>query len=341
MKLSDIGEFGFINRFKHLFDDLVKDGEYGIGDDCAIIPINAEENLLVTTDMLTENIHFLREDISPYELGYKSAAVNISDIAAMGGTPMSSFLSVAVPNDCNVEYLDLFLQGFHDISKKYNMALLGGDTTKSAKHLTINVTVIGKCKRNKEKLRSSAKEGDLICTTNYLGDSAGGLQVILNHLKDCSDKDIAYLLERHHKPEPRVFEGLLLAKYNCVHAMLDISDGIAADLRHILEQTNFIDAEIELNKIPISEALHSVGVKYGWNITNLATSGGEDYELLFTASDNDEFQELQNEFQKKFGKQIFVIGKVISSKEEIGKIRWLKNGSEIKYEKDGFNHFKE
>lgn len=340
MNLSDIGEFGFINRFKHIFDNLLKNGEYGIGDDCAVIPINSEENLIVTTDMLTEDIHFLRNDISAYELGYKSAAVNISDIAAMGGVPVCSFLSVAIPVDCDVEYLDNFMQGFYEISKKYNMALLGGDTTKSAKYLTINVTVIGKCKRGKEKLRSMAKEGDIICTTNYLGDSAGGLQIILNNLKDSKNDSIKYLLECHHKPEPRIPEGQFLAKYECVHAMMDISDGIASDLNHILEQSTYIDAIVSLNDIPISCALRDIGAKYNLDIVNLATCGGEDYELLFTVANNEEFLQLKENFFATFKKPLFIIGKIIKSESLTGEIHWFDNGTKINYNKNGFNHFK-
>ena len=159
--------------------------------------------------------------------------------------------------------------------------MLGGDTTKSVKHFTINDGIIGSIAHAKAKLRSSAHVGDLICTTGLLGDSAGGLRLILDSKRDASQPEKKYLLERHCVPEPRVNEGMFLAKFSGVHAMMDISDGIASDLRHILEQTKNIDAEVDLETIPMSAQLVTVAQEEGWNAVELATSGGEDYELLF------------------------------------------------------------
>ena len=341
MNLKEIGEFGFIERFRPMFDDIVCESALGIGDDCAVIAANSETDWLVTTDMLVEDVHFLRNDISPYELGYKSAAVNISDVAAMGGKPFCSFLSVAIPEDCSVEYFDEFMRGYHAICKKHNVALLGGDTTKSAKHLTINVAVIGSIAHGKAKLRSAARVGDLICASGFLGDSAGGLQLILAGEKDTSQSEKKYLLERHHVPEPRVDEGMFLADYPAVHAMMDISDGIASDLRHILEQTKNIDAEVDLETVPMSSQLVAVAQEEGWNAVELATSGGEDYELLFTVAESD-FAEINREYQQKFNMPLYCIGKIAEKQDansSIGSIRWRENGKEVTFMKDGFNHF--
>ena len=341
MNLKEIGEFGFIERFRPLFDDITCESALGIGDDCAVVAANSESDWLVTTDMLVEDIHFLRSDISPYELGYKSAAVNISDVAAMGGKPFCSFLSVAIPDDCSVEYLDEFMRGYHAICKKHNVALLGGDTTKAAKHLTINVAVIGSIAHGKAKLRSAARVSDLICSTGFLGDSAGGLQLILAGGKDTSQSEKKYLLERHHAPEPPVDEGMFLADYPAVHAMMDISDGIASDLRHILEQTKNIDAEVDLETVPMSSQLIAVAQERGWSAVELATSGGEDYELLFTVAESD-FAEINREYQQKFKKPLYCIGKIAEKQDansSIGTIRWRQNGKEVAFMKDGFNHF--
>lgn len=341
MNIKEIGEFGFIDHFRPRFDDIVCKSALGIGDDCAVISANDQTDWLVTTDMLVEEIHFLRNDITPFELGYKSAAVNISDVAAMGGKPFCSFLSIAIPLDCSVEYLDEFMRGYHAICKKYNVALLGGDTTKSSKHLTINVAVIGSIAHGKAKLRSAAHRGDLICTTGFLGDSAGGLQLVLAGKKDASRLEKKYLLERHYVPEPRVDEGMFLANFSGVHAMMDISDGIASDLRHILEQTKNIDAEIDIEKIPISFQLLAEAQKNKWNAVELATSGGEDYELLFTLAKSD-FAEISLAYQKQFKKPLYCIGKVTETQDSnslIGKIRWRKSGEAVEYQKDGFNHF--
>lgn len=332
MDLKDIGEFGFIKRFANKFDRFIKQDELGIGDDCAVIPINEFDNYVITTDLLNEDIHFLKDRISPEELGYKSLAVNLSDLAAMGADPKFSFLSIGIPSHISVEYLDAFMNGFYKLSEKYKMPLMGGDTTKSADKLIINVAVIGQCKKAEMHLRSMAKAGDLICVTGFLGDSAGGLNVIFNDLELSPENK--HLVHKHHIPEPRIREGMWLAKQKSVHAMIDISDGIASDLTHILDASNK-SATIHTEKIPISEALHKAATKNKWNPVELASSGGEDYELLFTVEAKD-MDRLKTEYASQFSEPISVIGEI---KEGQTGINWLKNGVEITNTKNGFNHF--
>ena len=166
MELKEIGEFGFIERFAPDFKTLLPKNVLGIGDDCAILPIDETSDLLVTTDMLIEDIHFLRGKITPWQLGGKSVAVNLSDLAAMGGTPLGTFLSIAIPPGIDVEYLDEFMIGYHAISDKYATPLYGGDTTRSVKHLAINVCAIGKCPKGTARLRRNAQSGDLIIFKN-------------------------------------------------------------------------------------------------------------------------------------------------------------------------------
>lgn len=332
MKLKEIGEFGFIERFKPLFEDLIQSGQTGIGDDCAIIPANDEEDWLITTDLLMEDVHFIRDAITPEQLGYKSLAVNLSDIAAMGGTPVGSFLSVAVPADMEVEYLDAFIKGYHQLSIRYNTPLLGGDTTRSLKHLAVNVCIIGKCPRGMARKRSQAQAGDVVYVTGYLGDSAGGLQILLNKLTLSGEH--GYLLNQHYQPEPRINEGLFLAGYPAVHAMIDISDGIASDLRHILKASG-VSSQIHLDRLPVSEQLAAASARYGWNTFELASAGGEDYELLVTiAEDKSEF--IREEFLKKFGKPLIRIGSVCAGLPEI---IWFNKAERVQLSKNGFNHF--
>jgi thiamine-monophosphate kinase len=332
MELKEIGEFGFIERIKPWFSNLVQETQMGIGDDCAIIPINDEEDLLVTTDLLLEDVHFLRSAITPKQLGYKSLAVNLSDIAAMGGNPVGSFLSIAIPSDIDVEYLDAFIKGYHELSAKYNTPLLGGDTTKSMKHLAINVCIIGKCPKGKARKRSMALADDAVCVTGYLGDSAGGLQVILNKLKP--SPHCTYLLNKHRLPEPLLSEGQFLATFSEVHAMMDISDGIASDLNHILNASS-VAANINLDWLPISEQLASVTKKQGWDAIELAVGGGEDYELLLTVA-ADKLVTIQKEFLTKFNKPLIQIGTII---QKSPCIKWFIGGEEVNINKKGFNHF--
>lgn len=282
MKMQQLGEFGLIDRIRKMTS--VPDPSWvGIGDDCAVIPLSPEtggapaSDLLASTDMLVEGTHFLMEDISPRQLGWKSAAVNISDIAAMGGKPIATFLSLALPKTLPEQWMQEFMEGYNGISEKYGAALLGGDTTCSPDRICINVTVLGTCPRGKAKLRSAARPGDLVCVTGTLGDSAAGLRLILGGQKGAAPR----LMDRHYTPTPRVEEGLALSCLPGVHAMMDISDGVGSDLRHILDESG-VGARIDTGKLPISKELQALCSEKGWDPKELALSGGEDYELLFT-----------------------------------------------------------
>lgn len=282
MKMQQLGEFGLIDRIRKMTS--VPDPSWvGIGDDCAVIPLSPEtggapaSDLLVSTDMLVEGTHFLMEDISPRQLGWKSAAVNISDIAAMGGKPIATFLSLALPKTLPEQWMQEFMEGYNEISEKYGAALLGGDTTCSPDRICINVAVLGTCPRGKAKLRSAARPGDLVCVTGTLGDSAAGLRLILGGQKGAAPR----LMDRHYTPTPRVEEGLALSCLPGVHAMMDISDGVGSDLRHILDESG-VGARIDTGKLPISKELQALCSEKGWDPRELALCGGEDYELLFT-----------------------------------------------------------
>lgn len=281
MKLSDIGEFGLIERIKAGLGQALPEGFMGIGDDCASIPQRGGMQTLVSTDMLVEGAHFILEDIGPYRLGWKSAAVNISDVAAMGGRPLASFLAVALPKGLDSEWTDEFMRGYKEVSALSGCLLLGGDTTSSLDRLCVCVTVIGECPVGASVPRSGAKEGDNICVTGSLGDSGAGLRIILEGLD--RDSVAEKLIEKHYMPVPRVEEGMALAATEGVHAMMDISDGIGSDLRHILKASGK-GAVMNLPAFPLSEELRSCCLRYGWDPYELATGGGEEYELLFTAS---------------------------------------------------------
>ena len=316
MDLKELGEFGLIEEIKQGIE--VPQGYLGIGDDCAVMPQKSGMETLVSTDMLIEGTHFLMDDISAYRLGWKSAAVNISDIAAMGGRCTGSFLSFALPKGLGKEWTDEFFRGYKEISSLYGCPLLGGDTTSSRDRLCISVTVTGEAPAGKSVKRSNAAIGDLICVTGNLGDSGCGLKIILEG--SGRDADAEKLIARHYLPMPRVKEGMEIAAAGA-SAMMDISDGIGSDLRHIIEASG-VGAEIDTSMIPLSNELKSKCAEYGWDPLELAISGGEDYELLFTISE---------ENAKKIDFNHFVIGKIISG----DKIIW--RGSERDYM--GFRHF--
>ncbi|HUX55388.1 MAG TPA: thiamine-phosphate kinase [Bacteroidales bacterium] len=332
MKLSEIGEFGFIDRLSGKFKHLLLPEYLGIGDDCAIMPFNDEEDYVVTTDLLIEDIHFLKDRITPFQLGHKSLAVNLSDIAAMGAKPVGSFLSIGIPSETEVEYLDSFMKGYHELSQKYQVPLLGGDTTKSKKYLTINVGIVGKCRRGKARLRSMAQNDDIVCVTGFLGDSAGGLEVLLHNLPET--KDNLKLIQSHHLPEPHINEGLWLAKQSEIHAMIDVSDGISSDLLHILKASGK-SAVVDLDKIPVSDKLKRVTLAEGWDLYKLVTSGGEDYVLLCTLKAGS-FEPINTGFKATFDRDLIQIGKIIEGEP---RINWTKNGEPHILNQHGFDHF--
>ncbi len=333
-KLSTIGEFGLINRIRKNFTQGLPPEITGIGDDCAIIPFNDKEALLVTTDMLIEDQHFLKKRISPYELGYKSLAVNLSDIAAMGGTPENAFLSLGIPVTTEIKWMDEFFRGLKYLADKSNIFLLGGDISKSDSKLIINIAVTGKADKSKIKKRNTAKPGDIICVTDFVGDSGGGLKALLSNLP--ANKDIKYLISRHHLPVPNLDEGKWLSELPGVHAMIDVSDGIESDIHRIMESSD-VGAEIDLNKIPVSETLLKVSEKYNWNKYEIAINGGEDYCLMLTV-ENHQFEYIKNNFSTHFSKPLFPVGKITNN---IGILNFKLNKKNIDFSKHGFDHFKD
>lgn len=318
--IGSLGEFGLIEIIRRRFN--APEGVVGIGDDCAVIP-HGEDDILVTADLLVEKVHFLREDVSPWRLGWKSAAVNLSDVAAMGGRPMGTFLSLALPPDITTEWAEEFISGYETISKRFNAPLLGGDTTSSKGDIAINVAVLGLIGHGRAKLRSQARIGDAICVTGPLGDSGAGLKVILSGVARGDDEN--YLVGRHYCPMPRVDEGTLLAELSGVHAMMDISDGVASDLNHILTASG-VGAEVEVTKLPISRQMRSCAELHGWDPVKLALSAGEDYELLFTC-DESALDLIRMPFYR--------IGTIV----EGSGLSYLSEGEKRSLEISGFTHF--
>lgn len=318
--MSTKGEFEFIEYIKEHFG--VSEGMVGIGDDCAILPCG-EGELIYSTDMLMEGVHFLRDAASPEDIGWKSLAVNLSDIAAMGGFPVATFLSIALTKDVQGEWAERFISGYAELSRKFSSPLLGGDTTSSAHDIAINVGVLGRTPYGKSVKRSGAAVGHAIYVTGYLGDSAGGLQAILN--KWDKTPEVESLIQSHIRPTPRLLEGQALMSTSAIGAMMDISDGIASDLRHILKSSH-VGARIALEKLPISPNLKSFCSRYGLDEYKLATGGGEDYELLFTAHPG---------IEASVDFPIYKIGEIVPGDSLI----WTLNGTAVDFNVNGFNHF--
>lgn len=260
----------------------------GIGDDAAVLHGDEGELWLLTTDMLVDGIHFLLEKMSAYDLGAKAMAVNVSDIAAMGGNPICALISIGLPRDTPGSWTDALYQGLADEAGRWGASIVGGDTVISPV-TTLNVALVGRVEIDRLVLRSGAQPGDRICVTHTLGDSAAGLEVLRSADGEASTVRAKipeavrhYLLQRHLRPEPRVLAGRELSE-GIATAMMDLSDGLAGDLRHICRASK-VGAVLNAAAIPLSHELRVAAPLLGKDPLALALSGGEDYELLFTTS---------------------------------------------------------
>ncbi|MFT3744606.1 MAG: thiamine-phosphate kinase [Pyrinomonadaceae bacterium] len=272
-----VSEFEFINNIKSRFS-LEK-----IGDDCAVLPKDAATDMLLTADMLVEDIDFRLEWTTPEFLGHKALAVSLSDIAAMGGMPTFAMLSIAVPESLwKTDLMPRFYEGWHALAASYNVELIGGDVSKTHDKLVIDSTVVGEVAKGKAMLRSGAKIGDSIFVTGYIGGAAAGLLELESGLRfdETLPAPLKHLLFRQLQPLPQVITANILQERSLATSMLDISDGISSDLEHLIKASG-VGCQIELDKLPIDPAISSLDLSEE-NRVDLALNGGEDFELLFT-----------------------------------------------------------
>ena len=334
MKVKEIGEFGLIARLSKMAKQTENKKQaawqqliVGIGDDAAAY-LGGGTVQLATVDSLVQDVHFSLSYMSWRELGWKSLAVNLSDIAAMGGSPWYALISIGLPGDTKVEDVVALYKGMSAIAGKFGTAIVGGDTV-SSPFVFISVTVIGCAigKNNRILRRSAAKAGDKIAVTNYLGASAAGLEMLRKNLK-FKPKMAKELKQAHLTPNPRVVEGQLLIEKG-VKCGMDISDGLVGDLTHICHESK-VGARINIDLIPVSPAVKDC---FGTRALELALTGGEDYELLFTASPF-----VMNKVKKAMQCPVTVIGEITEGKA--GKVNLIDSqGKPFSIKKTGWDHF--
>jgi len=331
VKLKDIGEFGFIKRIER--GCLIRDTNVirGIGDDCCVFKTSGEMAILLTTDMLVEKVHFLLDAISPYKLGRKSLAVNLSDIAAMGGTPREAVISIAIPDSVDVATLDGVYDGMKSMAKEFAVNLLGGDTTSSPGHLVINIALVGEAKEDEILYRSGARVGDVIFLTGPVGSSAAGLDIIL---KGRETEDWQDLIEAHHDPYPHVNAGRIIAGMKVANSLIDVSDGVAADLGHICVESK-LGAILEESMIPTSERFKDYCRKFHEDANHLSLHVGEDYVLLGTVSPGSA-DDLRGALESE-GCEFYQIGHMVA--ESGLRLRTSANSLET-MRANGWDHFK-
>jgi thiamine-monophosphate kinase len=328
VKLSRLGEFGLIDRIR-LATPVQRGVRIGIGDDAAWVEHRAGSSL-VTADLLIEGVHFELKWTSLFALGHKSLAVNLSDIAAMGGVPAYVILSLGIPADFHYEQIAEFYRGFNRLARKHDVALIGGDTN-VAESLIISVCVIGHPPARPVR-RAGAKVGDEIYVTGTLGDAALALNILRQRLPRPKREVMAQLLRRHHQPSARLSAGALLARHQLVTAMIDISDGLLQDLGHICSESG-IGAVIWNQRLPLSRAYLAAA---GSDNTREALSGGEDYELLFCARPRhrDRIEKLSTQAGVKFTR----IGTCVAARQKITVLDEC--GKPLRLAIKGHDHFK-
>ncbi len=309
MRISDLGEFGLIERIAKLLPLHNTDVVLGIGDDVAVLDNHGPNYLLATCDIQVENVHFVRHTISPRQLGRKAIAINVSDVAAMGGRPRWALVSLALPPDCPVDFVDELYLGMNYEAQTSGLAIVGGNLSKIDGPIVIDLLLLGECAKDRFLCRSGAQVDDAIMVTGTLGDSRAGLEVLKNPAMLVSESTRQALLAAHLTPQPRLREGQLLAESGLVHAMLDVSDGTLSDLGHICEASH-VGAVVELSRLPISAACREAATASAVKVEDWALTGGEDYQLMFTAAQQ-HIATLQNLLAEKTDTPTHIIGQIV------------------------------
>lgn len=330
--IDHLGEFGFI---RSIMKGCMQNPEgviRGIGDDCAVIGPYENRVFLITTDLLMEHVHFLPGPKSYRDLGAKTVAVNLSDIAAMGGVPRHLFLSIAIPSGMFVEDLSQLYAGMNDLCGLHRVNLLGGDTSASSDGLLINITLIGEADPAAVLYRNGASPGDAIYVTGTLGNAQAGLHLLTGKMH--APQDISeQLIVAHNRPQPRVETGRLIAESLLASAMIDISDGLTSDLGHLCEESA-VGARLFEKQLPLSEELKIFCRVNNLDPRAIALSGGEDYELLFTVPEKN--ADLLEKQLKRQGYKLFKIGEIM---RQSGLHLVSSEGLERQINPSGFNHF--
>jgi len=275
-KLSEIGEFGLIRRIADGCKK-VPEGIEGIGDDCAVIPMNDDFDMLVAVDSIQEGIDFDFRWSSPPDVGRKALSINLSDIAAMGGIPKYFLVSIALPSDLDLNFVNEIYSGIDSLASEEGLLMIGGDTSSSKNGVSISVTIMGEVKKGKAILRKGACAGDSIFISGPVGLSALGLAALKMNLSEGMKRFVG----RHLSPIHRTSLGRALLESGCVTSMIDVSDGLFADLEHIADSSG-VGFEIDINRIPVCEGFAEAAAVVGMDWRGLVLSGGEDFELVFT-----------------------------------------------------------
>lgn len=330
--IEDLGEFGLIGRIEQMFSATGPEILQGIGDDCAILD-RGDSCLLLTSDLLVEGVHFQRQWTSPRALGKKALAVNVSDVAAMGGTPTYALLSLGIPRETPVSFLEEFLDGMRERALSCGVSLVGGDTVSTPSGLLISVTLLGRALRADLLYRSGAHSGDRILVSGPLGESRAGLELLRRGVPE-KDPDLQPLFRWHRDPVPAFPVGAVIGGAREASAMIDLSDGLSQDLGHLCDRSG-VGAVVEEDLLPISSATCKAAELLGEDPLLWVLSGGEDYRLL-VAVPGPRVDSLQKQIRRAGCDPLVMIGELV---EQRGLQLRSKGGKTKPLAPGGFNHF--
>lgn len=307
--IADLGEFGLIDRIHRALRRPADGVVLGIGDDTAVLDTGGPRLLLATVDMQVEGRHFIRARTTAEQVGRRVAAVNLSDIGAMGGEPRWALVSLALPKRLPVRWVDGFYRGLDAMLGEFGAAVIGGNLSGGTR-ITADLTLLGEVERDRLLTRAGARPGDAICVTGTLGLSAAGRAALDAGL---AGVEVGAAVAAHLTPMPRVREGRALAAAGGVTAMMDLSDGLASDLGHICDASG-VGAVVDAAALPVAKETRRLATMLGLDAVALAIAGGEDFELVFTAAPED-VPRLRDAVVAAAGIDVTAIGRIVAAGE--------------------------
>ena len=336
MRIDQIGEFALIDRIRGALPAPGRDVLVGIGDDVAVLKGDGDTVWLATCDVLVEGSHFLRDSIAPRDLGRKALAVNLSDVASAGGSPRFALVSLGLPGDLAVEFIDELYHGLRDEATMFGVDIVGGNISRSRHGIFIDVFLVGVTPRQDVVLRSGASPGDRILLTGSIGDAAAGVALLLDPALKAPGSYGPAAIARQHVPSPRVREGALIGRLRAATAMIDVSDGLAGDLAHICERSG-VSARLWAERLPVHADNRALSRAARGDEWHFALRGGEDYELLFTAAPSGA-RALADRITAETGTPVAEIGEIIPAREPAELV--LPGGRTLPLGGSGWDHFK-
>ena len=338
---SSLREFTLIRALKQRYGSTDARIVRGMGDDAAVIAPRRTDSYLLTTDLLAEGIHFDRTTAAFADVGFRAAAANLSDIAAMGGIPEFLLVSLAIPRDGTVRHVEQLYAGLMAACRPHRVRLIGGDTSASRDGWFIGLTLVGSAGAKRILYRSGAKAGDDLYVTGTLGDSRAGLGLLQGmhgkgQARSLTPGQRRFLVQRHLRPMARIREGLWLANSGWATSAIDLSDGLSGDLRHVCAESR-VGALIELSALPISSACRRYALSVKQEPAILALAGGEDYELLFTVPARHRARFLRASVRRRF--QMTRVGKITAAKEGLRML--LPDGRRRRLPISSYEHFRQ